>query len=231
MGSLGVLANTNHRIAEVGRDLWRSLHPSPQLKARWAGAGRPGVCAVRFWLSPGTKTPQPLRTMTTASELDERQEPWSSEGQLFPEEWELGAQRRNAGGRAGTSPARPQPHGTRASRVGPGTAAGTSRESGSPDRRVAMRQLRGQAGKSACGSGSGSTGSIARHRHGCDGPTDGHTYRQLGREPRRWAETEPPVRGWERRFHARPVRTIKVYYCIQAPDKENTNELEISSHW
>lgn len=115
----------------------------------------------------------------------ERQEPWSSEGQPLPEGWELGAQCHNAGGRAGTSPVRPQPHGTRASRAGPGTAAGTSRESGSPDRRVATRQLRGQAGKSACGSGSGSTGSIARHRHGCHGPTDGHTYSQLGREPRR----------------------------------------------
>lgn len=57
MGNLRALADTNHRPAEVGRDLWRSevgrdlwrsWHRSPWLREGEAGAGCPGLRALRF---------------------------------------------------------------------------------------------------------------------------------------------------------------------------------------
>jgi len=43
-------------------------------------------------------------------------------------------------------------------------------------RSTGTRQVWGQAGRSVCWSGSGSTGSMARHRHGCSWAGDWHSY-------------------------------------------------------
>jgi len=58
----------NHRIAEVGRDLWRSTSSAPLLEARSPAAGSKrrsptagcsGLAPVKSWWSPRMKTPLP----------------------------------------------------------------------------------------------------------------------------------------------------------------------------
>lgn len=52
------LISQNHRIAGVGRDLWRSS--TPVLTEGSAKVGCSGSRPVRFWMFPGMETPQPL---------------------------------------------------------------------------------------------------------------------------------------------------------------------------
>lgn len=47
-----------HRMAEVGKYLWKLSTPSSLLKAAWAKAGSSGPSPVRYWIFPGTETPQ-----------------------------------------------------------------------------------------------------------------------------------------------------------------------------
>lgn len=47
----------NHRIFSVGRDLFRFSNTCPT--AGSPGGGYPGMCPVRYWISPQMGTPQP----------------------------------------------------------------------------------------------------------------------------------------------------------------------------
>lgn len=49
-----------HRMAEVGKYLWKLSTPSSLLKAGWAKAGSSGPSPVRFWIFPDIETPQVL---------------------------------------------------------------------------------------------------------------------------------------------------------------------------
>ena len=50
----------DHRMVEVGRDLWRSSGPTPLLKHGHLEPVAQDYVQMAFALSPGRETPQPL---------------------------------------------------------------------------------------------------------------------------------------------------------------------------